>query len=165
LNQEVWARKLRQAFSPAAILLADGEIDQYRFKPDRVLEVLDKRWTAETTDMLCLGIQEHGVGNWCRIAETVLQSWDVKTIRTRTCRLLGSQDLKRYTGWKGSKIQIRQERDRNRNLGKRLGCWKNGMLVENDCGDVLKGAPPEAAGACCHFGPQDVFDADMHLST
>lgn len=161
----MWARKLRQAFSPAAILLPDGDIDQDRFKPDRVLEVFDKRWTAEATDILCAGIQEHGVGNWCRIAESVRQIWDINTIRAHTCRLLGSQDLKRYTGWKGSKSQIRQERDRNKELGKRLGCWKNGMLVHNESGDVQKDVPPAAPGTCCRLGSQDGFDVDLHLPT
>jgi len=43
---------------------------------------------------------------------------------------------RRYKDWKASKDQIDAEFSKNKALGERLGCWKAGMLVDNDDGAV-----------------------------
>ena len=41
-----------------------------------------------------------------------------------------------WKDWKASKDQIDAEFSKNKALGERLGCWKAGMLVDNDDGAV-----------------------------
>ena len=43
---------------------------------------------------------------------------------------------RRYKNWKASKDEIDAEFSKNKELGERLGCWKAGMLVDNDEGEV-----------------------------
>jgi hypothetical protein len=52
----------------------------------------------------CLqGLQKHGVGNWRDISTELLPQWDDQSLRVRAARLMGSQSLARYIGWKGDK--------------------------------------------------------------
>lgn len=49
------------------------------------------------------GIEKHGVGRWREIGEELLPQWDDTALRVKTTRLLGSQSLARYIGWKGDR--------------------------------------------------------------
>ena len=42
----------------------------------------------------------------------------------------------RYMGWKPTREEVAKEFAKNRALGEKLSCWKAGMLVDNDQGDV-----------------------------
>lgn len=51
------------------------------------------------------GLEKHGVGRWREIGAEFLPKWDDQALRGKTARLLGSQSLARYTGWKGDRCQ------------------------------------------------------------
>lgn len=38
----------------------------------------------------------------------------------------------------GDRAAVDAEREKHKAIGERLGCWKAGVLVENDSGDVAK---------------------------
>jgi hypothetical protein len=59
---------------------------------------------------------------------------------------LGSQSLARYPGWKGDRAAVDAEHAANAALGAATGCWKSGVLVENDAGDVRRALEARAAG-------------------
>lgn len=48
-------------------------------------------------------LEKHGVGNWREISEQYLPKWDDQAIRIKASRLMGSQSLARYIGWKGNR--------------------------------------------------------------
>jgi hypothetical protein len=68
----------------------------------------------------------------------VPRQWDETALRIKASRLLGSQSLARYPGWKGDRAAVDAEQARNRALGDATGCWKSGVLVEDDHGSVAK---------------------------
>ncbi len=39
--------------------------------------------------------------SWQKISESVLPGWDEQQLKLCTSRLLGTESLDRYTGWKG----------------------------------------------------------------
>ena len=49
------------------------------------------------------GLERHGVGKWAEISAELLPRWDDQAIRVKSARLLGSQSLARYVGWKGNR--------------------------------------------------------------
>ena len=51
----------------------------------------------------CQGLEQHGIGKWREISEKFLPRWDDQALRLKAVRLMGSQSLARYIGWKGSK--------------------------------------------------------------
>lgn len=54
----------------------------------------------------CMGmkaLEKHGIGNWREISEQYLSKWDDQAIRIKASRLMGSQSLARYIGWKGNR--------------------------------------------------------------
>lgn len=56
--------------------------------------------------MLCSaqqGLEKHGVGKWGDICTELLPRWDEQAVRVKAARLLGSQSLARYVGWKGNR--------------------------------------------------------------
>ena len=67
-----------------------------------------------------------------------LNRYDEQFIRIKAARMLGTQSLARHVGWKGDKATVDAEREKHRKLGERLGCWKGGVLVEDDNGSVAK---------------------------
>lgn len=52
------------------------------------------------------GLEKHGVGRWREISEDLLPKWDDQAIRVKASRLLGSQSLARYLGWKGDRCGL-----------------------------------------------------------
>jgi hypothetical protein len=56
--------------------------------------------------------------------------WDETALRIKAARLMGSQSLARYPGWKGNRAAVEAEQRRNKALGDATGCWKSGVLVE-----------------------------------
>lgn len=77
-----------------------------------------------------------------------LQRYDEQFIRIKAARMLGTQSLARHVGWKGNRATVDAEREKHRQLGEKLGCWKGGVLVEDDNGSVAKAlAEAEAGGA------------------
>lgn len=135
-----WVIEMRRKFSPEGMLNEDGTINQDFFKPKRVVIIDDKgkKWGAEERDNLYQGLEKHGVGKWREISEEFLPKWDDQSLRIKSARLLGSQSLARYVGWKGNRAAVDTEREKNRKIGEATGCWKGGVLVEDDAGSVAK---------------------------
>ncbi|DBB09808.1 hypothetical protein WJX82_006732 [Trebouxia sp. C0006] len=133
-----WVHDMRAAFSPAAMLTEEGSINQEFFKPTKVVMVDDKKWGDNERDLLYQALEKHGVGNWREISEQYLPKWDDQAIRIKASRLMGSQSLARYIGWKGNREAVDAERAVNKAIGDRTGCWKAGVLVEDDAGSVKK---------------------------
>ena len=48
----------------------------------------------------------------------------------KTMRVLGTRDLKRYRGWKGTPDLIAKEHEKNRRAGELNGTWHNGVVDE-----------------------------------
>lgn len=90
-----------------------------------------RSWSPTETELLCTGIEKHGIGSWKDIRREYLNKWDEQSIRIKATKLLGCQNLKRYEGWKGTKEDMRFEKEKNRALGESNGCWKCGCLVED----------------------------------
>jgi len=70
--------------------------------------------------------------------------WDETALRVKASRLFGSQSLARYAGWKVPRGAVEAEYARNKRIGDRTGCWKAGVLVEDDHGTVAKALEEEA---------------------
>ena len=49
------------------------------------------------------GLEKHGVGRWKEVSAELLPRWDDQTLRVKASKLLGSQSLARYVGWKGDR--------------------------------------------------------------
>ena len=75
------------------------------------------------------------------------RQWDETALRIKASRLMGSQSLARYPNWKGSRAEVDAEQARNRALGEQTGCWKSGVLVEDDYGSVAKAIAARDGGA------------------
>ena len=119
------------------------------YKPKKVVYMTEhKKWGDSEKAKLYTGLQTLGVGAWREMRSTLgLAEWDETALRIKASRLLGSQSLARYAGWKGDRAAVDAERTKNEKLGKALGCWKAGVLVENDEGAVGKALAAAAAGA------------------
>eukprot|EP00884_Botryococcus_braunii_P004742 jgi/Botrbrau1/14269/Bobra.0368s0002.1 len=135
-KRDVWVRDLRQLFSPPGMLNDDGSINQQFFKPKQVFLVEERKWGSGERDLLYKGLEQYGVGQWRQIRENLLPQWEEQLLRVRAARLLGSQSLARYTNWRGSREAVEKEFQKNKELGERLGCWKGGILVEDNQGSV-----------------------------
>lgn len=122
-----WANQMRLKFSPAGMLHADGAIDQTFFRPKKVVIMNDaKKWGDPERELLYQGLEKHGVGKWREIGEELLPGWDDQQLRIKASRLLGSQSLARYVGWKGDRRAVEEECAKNRRIGDATGCWKSG---------------------------------------
>ena len=76
----------------------------------------------------------------------MMRQWDETALRIKASRLIGSQNLSaRYAGWKGTRAAVELEYGRNKRIGERTGCWKSGVLVEDNHGSVAKALAEEAA--------------------
>ena len=86
------------------------------------------------------GLEAHGVGRWREMSadHPELQRYTDQYLRLRTARLLGTQSLVRHMGWRGDRAAIDAQHAKHKALGERLGCWKGGMLVEDNHGSVAK---------------------------
>jgi hypothetical protein len=71
-----------------------------------------------------------------QISAALLPRWDETALRIKASRLLGSQSLARYPGWKGDRAAVDAEAARNRAAGEAAGCWKGGVLVDDGSGRV-----------------------------
>lgn len=78
------------------------------------------------------------MGKWRDIIQDhpELSRYDDQFVRLKTARLLGTQSLARHMGWKGDAAAVQAEYEKHKKLGEELGCWKGGVLVENDEGSV-----------------------------
>jgi len=131
-----WANKMRQLVSPAEALNEDGSLNQDFFKPKKVLFVTEKKWGDEQHELLYKGIEEYGIGEWGKICDALLPKWQPQQLRIKASRLMGSQSLARYTGNKFTRKQVEAEYAKNKAIGTKTGCWKAGVLVEDDNGSV-----------------------------
>eukprot|EP00877_Chromochloris_zofingiensis_P005773 jgi/Chrzof1/15197/Cz09g31090.t1 len=127
---------MRRVFSPPGMLCSAGSINQEFFRPKKVITVTDKKWGNAEREQLYLGLEKHGVGKWREIGEEFLQGWDDHNIRVKTSRLLGCQNLSRYVGHKFTKAAAEAELESNKQIGAETGCWKHGMLVDDDKGTL-----------------------------
>jgi hypothetical protein len=134
-----WAKQMRLQFSPAGMLQPDGAIDQQFFRPKQVVIMHDaKKWGDAERELLYQGLERHGVGKWREIGEEFLSGWDDQQLRIKASRLLGTQSLARHVGWKGSRRAVEAEYAKHKRIGEATGCWKGGVLVEDDSGSVRK---------------------------
>ena len=69
----------------------------------QVVLVDDKKWGAAERDLLYQGLERFGVGKWGDMSAQLLPRWDDQALRVKTTRLLGSQSLARYVGWRGDR--------------------------------------------------------------
>ncbi|EFJ46448.1 hypothetical protein VOLCADRAFT_105588 [Volvox carteri f. nagariensis] len=133
--------EMRRRYSPPGMVNSDGSINQEFFKPKRIVVLQPRcKWGKPQRDALYKGLEVHGVGKWREIANDFLKGgkWDDQQIRMHAARLLGSQSLARYVGWKGNREMVEQEYARNKAIGESTGCWKGGMLVEDNNGTLRK---------------------------
>ncbi|CAL8462744.1 g2277 [Coccomyxa elongata] len=137
-NRIQWVKDLRRILSPPDMIAEDGSVNQEFFKPKKVVLVDDKKWGSAERDLLYQGLEKYGVGKWGDICAELLPRWDEQAVRVKAARLLGSQSLARYVGWKGNREAVEAEYSKNKELGERIGCWKGGVLVEDDDGSVRK---------------------------
>ncbi|KXZ48497.1 hypothetical protein GPECTOR_27g667 [Gonium pectorale] len=118
----------------------DGSINQDFFKPKRIVVLQPRsKWGPQQREALYKGLEVHGVGKWREIAADFLRGgkWDDTAVRMHAARLIGSQNLARYVGWKGDKATVEAEYAKNKAIGETTGCWKGGMLVD-DCNGTLR---------------------------
>ncbi|QDZ24136.1 hypothetical protein A3770_12p66540 [Chloropicon primus] len=137
-QRKEWACALRKLLSPPDMLHEDGTIKQVYFRPKKVVIHQPRRWGEDEKRKLIEGLALYGVGGWRDIKSKLLPKWDENTLRVKSCRLIGCQNLKRYASWKPTRNQIEEAFKKNKKLGSSLGCWKAGMLVDNDNKDVEK---------------------------
>jgi hypothetical protein len=142
-----YAAEMRRLFSPAGMVNADGSINQEFFRPKRVITVHDQRWGDAERDLLYEGIARFGIGRWNEIEAVLLPGWDHHALRGKTQKLIGCQNLSRYQGQQLTKAQVQAEQAKNKALGERTGCWKHGMLVDNDQGTLKAHFAAAAAAA------------------
>jgi hypothetical protein len=131
-----YATHMRQLFSPADMLQHDGSINQEFFRPNKVVTLADRKWGDAEREQLYRGLEQYGVGKWRQMADDMLKGWDDTSIRLKAAKLLGSQNLSRYYGRCITKAQAEAELQANKQLGAQTGCWKNGMLVDDDSGTL-----------------------------
>jgi hypothetical protein len=82
------------------------------------------------------GLSKYGVGKWRDIGQDMLQGWDDHSIRIKAAKLLGCQNLSWFYDRRYSKAEAQAVFERNQQLGAATGCWKNGMLVDDDRGTL-----------------------------
>ena len=136
-----WANSIRKIVTRPDALNDDGSLNQQFFKPKRVVFATEKaKWNDEDKENLYKGIEKFGIdpSSWKKIIEEFCPGRDVLFIRIKASRLIGSQGLNRYHGWIGTKDEVIAEYERNKAIGLATGCWKGGILVENDHGDAMK---------------------------
>jgi hypothetical protein len=150
-NKIEWANRMRQQFSPKDMCHPDGSINQEFFKPKKIIIQLteDRKWGQPEREALYRGLEKHGVGKWREMITEYpeLRRYDEQFIRIKASRLLGTQSLARHVGWKGNRVAVDAEREKHRVLGERLGCWKGGVLVEDDRGSVAKALSEQEVSA------------------
>ena len=116
-------------------------------KTKKVIIVEDKKWGPAERDALYKGLETFGVGGWRAMVDTLLPRWDETALRVKAGRLMGTQSLARYVGWKGGREAVDAEFARNKELGEATGCWKGGVLVEDDAGSVAAELARRAASS------------------
>jgi len=151
---------MRRLFSPPGLFNSgDGSINQEYFRPSRAAGPLgggggggnsggappagpppppptSRQWGDRERELLLDGLERHGVGRWREIASAMPPAWDETSVRARAARALGRQNLSAYAGRRLSRAEVAAEAARNRAAGAATGCWKGGVLVEDDRGSV-----------------------------
>ena len=136
-----WANSIRKIVTRPDAINEDGSLNQQFFKPKKVVYAAEKaKWNDDDKENLYKGIEKYGIdpSSWKKIIEEFCPGRDVLFIRIKASRLIGSQGLNRYHGWIGTKAEVEAEYERNKAIGLATGCWKGGILVENDHGDAMK---------------------------
>ena len=87
-----------------------------------------------------------------QISAALLPRWDETALRIKASRLLGTQSLARYPGWKGGRAAVEAEAARNRAAGEAAGCWKGGVLVDDGSGRVAAACAALDAAAAAAAG-------------
>ena len=67
------------------------------------IPISNGRLDSESKSHMHQGLERHGVGKWAEISAELLPRWDDQALRIKATRLLGSQSLARYIGWKGTR--------------------------------------------------------------
>ncbi len=58
------------------------------------------------------GLERFGAGGSRNIVEALLPDWHEQTVRARAAKLLGTEDLSRYAGWRGDRCYTRTQTTR-----------------------------------------------------
>ena len=89
-------------------------------------------WRSRELRLSCnlQGIELYGVGKWREISNH-LPDWNDNELRSRTGKLLGSQSLAPYIGWRGRKYAVHPpvQAHPNRALGQLGGIWNTRMML------------------------------------
>ena len=132
-RDEEWILKMRRHLCPAEMIDAEGRFDSMYFKPRNAENLV---WGNGEDSLLKEGIQHYGICHWSEIRRKLLPEWDEVEIRIKACRLLGIQNIEKYEDWKGDEKQIREEHEKNQQLGEKKGLWKYGLLIDGEYGDL-----------------------------
>eukprot|EP01091_Cochliopodium_minus_P010674 TRINITY_DN287_c2_g1_i1.p1 TRINITY_DN287_c2_g1~~TRINITY_DN287_c2_g1_i1.p1 ORF type:complete len:166 (-),score=47.95 TRINITY_DN287_c2_g1_i1:153-650(-) len=133
-----WTRSLRLKFTPKEMLTEEGFLDQEFFRP-KLDKISVRTWSDKEKEKLYDGILRYGIGNWKDIISNCgLQEWTGPELSAKTKRIIGRQSIQSYTNWKGDKDQIAKEYNKNKEIGMQLGCWKGGVLVNDEEGKVAE---------------------------
>ncbi|KAJ3016625.1 hypothetical protein HKX48_003937 [Thoreauomyces humboldtii] len=146
LAKQEWVKKMRLQFCVREdleitrnIIHPDGTLNQDYFRPPKGIKLqgeVTKKWTDRERSLLILGIEKYGIGHFREISEELLPEWVPNDLRVKSMRLMGRQNLQEYRDWKGNEKTIKDEYDRNKEIGLRLDAWKAGVLVSNGDGRV-----------------------------
>ena len=133
-----WARKLRLKFTPKEMLTEEGWLNQEFFRP-KFDKLSVRQWSEKEKEKLYDGILKYGIGSWKDIQTNCgLKDWTGPELSAKTKRIIGRQSIQSYSGWKGNKDQIQREYNKNKEIGTQLGCWKGGVLVNDEGGAVAE---------------------------
>eukprot|EP00123_Amoebidium_parasiticum_P020421 comp4960_c0_seq2/m.1055 comp4960_c0_seq2/g.1055 ORF comp4960_c0_seq2/g.1055 comp4960_c0_seq2/m.1055 type:complete len:180 (-) comp4960_c0_seq2:645-1184(-) len=119
------------------MLNGDGTFNEKYFET-QVMEVEERKWTERERALLLQGINTLGIGSFGEISATLLPDWTANELRIKSMHLLGRQNLSGYKGWRGDEQAIAREFERNKKIGLATGCWKGGVLVSDDHGEVQR---------------------------
>ena len=87
----------------------DAERDLlYKARISKALLSCENKLPAHTSAVMALrlpvqGIEKYGIGRWNEISAELLPNYDDQSLRVKATKLMGSQSLARYVGWKGNK--------------------------------------------------------------
>lgn len=138
-ERERWVLDIRKIFTPKEMLNKDGTLNKDYFKPNFLTSKTEKKWTEKEKEALYTGISLYGIGNWKQIQTNCdLEEWLGSELSTKTRKIIGRQSLRLYNNWKGSKEDCEKEFKKNKEIGEKLGCWRGGVLVNDNNGEVEK---------------------------
>lgn len=145
-QKQEWIKQMRLDFCRRPefpethnIINDEGMLNQEYFQPPKDLQpCAERKWGDDEKSKLLQGIEQYGIGHFREMSENLLPDWSGNDLRMKAIRVMGRQNLQLYKGWKGDKVAVQREYERNKEIGLRFGTWKGGALVYDDDGQVLQ---------------------------